>query len=93
MRGSAQSHSGFRANPTQSTMDEINYRRVVARPKQRCEDCGATAYLDPDEVFRCVVCDHERFEICLDCGHLLGWCECPPPEKPETKKRSSKSKK
>lgn len=60
-------------------MDEINYRRLTSLPKQRCEDCGATAYQDPDQVFRCVVCDHERFEVCLDCGRLCGWCECPPP--------------
>ncbi len=76
-------------------MDEINYRRLVARPKERCEDCGATAYEDPAGVFRCVVCDHERFEICLDCGHLFGWCECPPPpDDPQKKgkKRATRSK-
>jgi len=59
-------------------MDEINYRRLVARPKMRCEECGATAYQDPDEIFRCVVCDHQLFETCLDCGQLVGWCECEP---------------
>ena len=77
-------------------MDEINYRRLVTRPKERCEDCGATAYEDPDGVFRCVVCDHELFEICLDCGHLFGWCECPPPpedpQKKAKKKRATRSK-
>jgi hypothetical protein len=61
-------------------MDEINYRRLTSLPKQRCEHCGATCYHDQDKIFRCVVCDHERFEVCLDCGHLHGWCECPPPE-------------
>lgn len=59
-------------------MDDLNYRRLVNRPKKRCETCGATCYQDPDGVFRCVVCHHERFETCLDCGHLRGWCECPP---------------
>ena len=59
-------------------MDEINYKRITTLAKQRCEDCGATEYLDPTEVFRCVVCDHERFETCLDCGFLVGWCECAP---------------
>jgi hypothetical protein len=78
-------------------MDEINYRRLVQRPKLRCEDCGATSYQDPEGVYRCVVCDHERFETCLDCGHLYGWCECDPPKlappvKPR-KKRATKAKK
>ena len=68
-------------------MDEINYRRLTALPKQRCEACGATAYKDPDQVFRCVVCDHQRYEVCLDCGHLRGWCQCPPPEPIPKKKR------
>ena len=57
-------------------MDELNYRRVTALPKRRCEDCGATSYLDPEKIYRCVVCDHERYEVCLDCGHLEGWCLC-----------------
>ena len=57
-------------------MDELNYRRVTALPKRRCEDCGATSYLDPDKTYRCVVCDHEMYEVCLDCGHLTGWCLC-----------------
>ena len=76
-------------------MDEINYRRLTALPKLRCEDCGATAYQDPESIFRCVVCDHERFETCLDCGHLVGWCECPPPpviKKPRAQ-RKTKTKK
>ncbi len=59
-------------------MDELNYRRILNCPKRRCEACGATTYLDPGEVYRCVVCDHDRFETCLDCGHLVGWCECEP---------------
>ena len=59
-------------------MDEINYKRLTNYPKLRCEECGATSYKDPAEVFRCVVCDHERFETCLDCGFLTGWCECEP---------------
>jgi len=76
-------------------MDEINYRRITALPKQRCEDCGATCYEDPEKVFRCVVCDHERFETCLDCGHLTGWCECPPPAttKPQRRGAATKTKK
>jgi hypothetical protein len=73
-------------------MDEINYRRLVNRSKIRCEDCGATSYEDPKGVFRCVVCDHDRFEVCLDCGHLEGWCECPPPPEPEPKKRARRTK-
>jgi len=68
-------------------MDEINYRRLTALPKLRCEDCGATAYQDREAIFRCVVCDHERFETCLDCGHLVGWCECPPPPAPPPPKK------
>ncbi len=62
-----------------SPMDELNYRRLTGRPKLRCEACGATSYQDEAGVFRCVVCDHDRFEMCLDCGQLRGWCECPPP--------------
>jgi len=76
-------------------MDEINYRRLTALPKQRCEDCGATCYADPDHVFRCVVCDHDRYEVCLDCGHLSGWCKCGPatvPAAPATKKRARRTK-
>ena len=69
-------------------MDEINYRRLTALPKRRCEDCGATAYTDPKGVYRCVVCDHTHFEICLDCGHLTGWCECPPPPTTGGRKRT-----
>jgi hypothetical protein len=72
-------------------MDEINYRRLTALPKIRCESCGATAYEDPKTVFRCVVCDHELYEICLDCGHLRGWCECPPP--PPIKKTARRARK
>jgi len=60
-------------------MDDLNYRRLVARPKQRCAACGATSYQDPAGVFRCVVCNHDFFDMCLDCGSLRGWCECPPP--------------
>ena len=76
-------------------MDELNYRRLTTCAKIRCEDCGATAYEDPKAVFRCVVCDHELFETCLDCGHLVGWCECPPPPEPPAKggRRTAKSKK
>lgn len=59
-------------------MDELNYRRITSCAKRRCEACGATSYKDPAEVYRCVVCDHERFETCLDCGMLMGWCECKP---------------
>jgi len=74
-------------------MDEINYRRLMNLPKRRCEDCGATAYSDPGEVFRCVVCDHELYETCLDCGHLVGWCECPPKpvKKTRAKRRATKA--
>jgi len=77
-------------------MDEINYRRLTAKPKIRCPECGATSYEDPDGRFRCVVCNHDRFEICLDCGHLTGWCECPPAPvavKAERRGRASRSKK
>ena len=73
-------------------MDEINYRRLVNCPKMRCEDCGATAYQDPEGVFRCVVCDHERYEVCLDCGRLMGWCECPPKVEGEPKKRTRRAR-
>jgi len=73
-------------------MDEINYRRLVTKPKERCEDCGATGYEDPKGVMRCVVCDHQLFEVCLDCGHLVGWCECPPPPEPVKKKAKKKAK-
>ena len=73
-------------------MDEINYRRLTARPKMRCEDCGATAYEDPGSVYRCVVCDHERFELCLDCGYLVGWCECPEKQEPAPEKQVRKTK-
>ncbi|MCK6460368.1 MAG: hypothetical protein L6Q95_10800 [Planctomycetes bacterium] len=59
-------------------MDELNYRRLTSRPKTRCPSCGATSYKDPEGLFRCVVCNHDMFEVCLDCGHLTGWCECPP---------------
>ena len=62
-------------------MDDINYRRVTNLPKRRCEDCGATCCQDQDKIYRCVVCDHERFEVCLDCGQLVGWCECEPATK------------
>lgn len=62
-------------------MDDLNYRRLVSRPKKRCEKCGATSYQDPAGVFRCMVCDHDRYEVCLDCGDLRGWCLCPPPAK------------
>lgn len=72
-------------------MDELNYRRLTERPKMRCEECGATCYQDPDGVFRCVVCDHERFETCLDCGHLVGWCECPPAPPPAKAKPQKKA--
>ena len=65
-------------------MDDINYRRLMSLSKRRCEDCGATAYSDRGEVFRCVVCDHELYETCLDCDHLVGWCECPPKPEPKT---------
>ncbi len=74
-------------------MDEINYRRLMTLPKRRCEECGATAYKDEEGVFRCVVCDHERYETCLDCGHLEGWCECPPPPKPPARKKRKTSSK
>ncbi|MFQ5845415.1 MAG: hypothetical protein ACE5JG_10565 [Planctomycetota bacterium] len=69
-------------------MDELNYRRLTSREKTRCEGCGATAYQDPREVYRCVVCDHELFELCLDCGHLVGWCECPPAGEPPAPSRA-----
>lgn len=71
-------------------MDDLNYRRLVTRPKKRCEKCGATSYQDPKGVFRCVVCNHEAFEMCLDCGSLRGWCECPPPA-PQGVKPAKKS--
>ena len=73
-------------------MDEINYRRVIALPKCRCEDCGATCYHDRDQIFRCVVCDHELFETCLDCGQLVGWCECEPAVKTTSKRNGTNGK-
>jgi hypothetical protein len=79
-------------------MDELNYQRLTARPKTRCPSCGATSYKDPEGLFRCVVCNHDMFEVCLDCGHLTGWCECPPEAvvaaaKPERRARHAKAKK
>ncbi len=74
-------------------MDEINYRRVTSLEKLRCEQCGATCYEDPDKIFRCVVCDHERFETCLDCGFLEGWCECTPPATEAPKKARGRATK
>ena len=71
-------------------MDEINYRRLIACPKIRCEECGATTYEDPKGVYRCVVCDHDRFEICLDCGHLVGWCACPEPVPTDARKKRAR---
>lgn len=73
-------------------MDEINYRRLVRCPKTRCEQCGATAYQDPEGVHRCVVCDHARFEVCLDCGHLMGWCQCVAAEEAVPQRTSRRSK-
>ena len=64
------------------SMDELNYRRLTHCSKVRCEECGATSYQGPDGTYRCVVCDHQHFETCLDCGHLTGWCECPPEPAP-----------
>lgn len=74
-------------------MDDLNYRRLVSRPKKRCEECGATTYQDPAGIFRCMVCDHERYEVCLDCGELRGWCNCPPPARTATAVKTARPKK
>ena len=69
-------------------MDELNYRRLMKYPKRRCEESGATQYMDPQGIYRSIIDDHERFETCLDCGFLVGWCECAPivPKPPSKKK-------
>ena len=48
----------------------------TADPRIQTEDLVVLE--DPEGLFRCVVCNHDMFEVCLDCGHLTGWCECPP---------------
>ena len=58
-------------------MDELNYRRLMKYPKRRCEDSGATQYMDPQGIYRSIIDDHERFETCFDCGYLVGWCPTP----------------
>ena len=58
-------------------MDELNYRRLMKYPKRRCEESGATQYLDPQGIYRSIIDDHERFETCFDCGYLVGWCPTP----------------
>ena len=55
-------------------MDELNYRRLMKYPKRRCEESGATQYMDPQGIYRSIIDDHERFETCFDCGYLVGWC-------------------
>jgi len=58
-------------------MDELNYRRLMKYPKRRCEESGATQYMDPQGIYRSIIDDHERFETCFDCGYLVGWCPAP----------------
>ena len=58
-------------------MDELNYRRLMKYPKRRCEESGATQYMDPQGIYRSIIDDHERFETCFDCGYLIGWCPSP----------------
>ena len=58
-------------------MDDLNYRRLMKYQKRRCEESGATAYMDPQGIFRSIIEDHERFETCFDCGYLVGWCPTP----------------
>ena len=58
-------------------MDELNYRRLMKYPKRRCEESGATQYMDPQGIYRSIIDDHERFETCFDCGYLVGWCPTP----------------
>jgi len=58
-------------------MDDLNYRRLMKYPKRRCEESGATAYMDPAGIYRSIIEDHERFETCFDCGYLVGWCPTP----------------
>jgi hypothetical protein len=58
-------------------MDELNYRRLMKYSKRRCEESGATQYMDPQGIFRSIIDDHERFETCFDCGYLIGWCPEP----------------
>ena len=58
-------------------MDDLNYRRLMKYPKRRCEESGATAYMDPQGIYRSIIEDHERFETCFDCGYLVGWCPTP----------------
>ena len=58
-------------------MDDLNYRRLMKYAKRRCEESGATQYMDPQGIFRSIIDDHERFETCFDCGYLVGWCPTP----------------
>jgi len=58
-------------------MDDLNYRRLMKYAKRRCEESGATQYMDPQGIFRSIIDDHERFETCFDCGYLVGWCPAP----------------
>ena len=58
-------------------MDDLNYRRLMKYAKRRCEESGATQYMDPQGIFRSIIDDHERFETCFDCGYLVGWCPSP----------------
>ena len=58
-------------------MDDLNYRRLMKYAKRRCEESGATQYMDPQGIYRSIIEDHERFETCFDCGYLVGWCPTP----------------
>lgn len=67
---------------------------LIAAPpqKQKChrKGCPSMAYWN-GYYFLCVVCDHQKFELCLgECGQLSGWCNCegqrePPPTVEEAK--------
>ena len=58
----------------EASMDDLNYRRLMKYQKRRCEESGATQYMDPQGIYRSIIEDHERFETCFDCGYLVGWC-------------------
>ena len=61
----------------EASMDDLNYRRLMKYQKRRCEESGATQYMDPQGIYRSIIEDHERFETCFDCGYLVGWCPAP----------------
>ena len=78
-------------------MDDLNYRRLMKYAKRRCEESGATQYMDPQGIYRSIIDDHERFETCFDCGYLVGWCPtqetCEQPVWVADRAKSKKAKK